>query len=91
MPVGSTKIADGPVSFVIKGIDQYRQEILTKIFADIDFVKKGLGPNFEVLPNGLDGPIYSRPASEKEVELWIQYRFVIRSLVELQNPKPKNG
>ncbi len=87
-PAGSTKIMDGTVALMIRDPDQYRRELLAKIFDDVEFVKKGLGSGFEVLLSGLDGPIQVRPCSDKEVELWINYHFSIRSLVELQNPRP---
>jgi hypothetical protein len=88
-PAGSTKVTDNTVGFLLKNPDQYRREILTKIFEDLEFLKKGLGSAFEVLPRGLDGAVQVRPCSEKEVELWINYSPDIRSVLELQNPAPK--
>ncbi len=85
--VGATKVTEGSVSFLMRDVDQYRQEILTKIFEDVNFVKKGIGAEFEVLINGLDGPIQIRPCSEREVELWIGYSFSIRSIRELERPR----
>ena len=90
-PVGATKVTDNTVGFLLKNPDQYRREILAKIFEDLEFVKKGLGSMFEVLPRGFDGAVQMRPCSEKEVELWIDYSFSIRSVLELQNPVPKTG
>lgn len=87
-PAGSTKVLDGNVGLYLEDPDQYRPELLKKIFDDIAVVKNGLGQDFEVLLSGLDGPVQVRAASEKEVELWIDYSFVIRSLVELKNPRP---
>ena len=87
-PAGVTKVTDSTVGFFLKNPDQCRHEILAKIFEDIEFVKKGLGTAFEVLPRGLNGAVQMRPCSEKEVELWIDYSFDIRSVLELQNPAP---
>jgi hypothetical protein len=87
-PSGSTRVMDGTVGLVLEKPDQYRQELLKKIFEDLAFVKEGLGAEFEVLPMGLAGPVKTRAASEKEVELWIDYGFTIRSRLELQNPAP---
>jgi hypothetical protein len=85
---GLTKVAEGSVGFLMRDVDQTRQEILTKIFEDVNFIKKGIGSEFEVLLRGLDGPVRVRPCSEREVELWIDYGFSIRSIRELENPKP---
>jgi len=90
-PAGSTKITDNTVGFLLKNPDQYRREILTKIFEDLEFVKKGLGTAFEVMPSGLNGAVQMRPCSEKEVELWIDYSFTIRSVLQLQNPGAATG
>lgn len=90
-PAGSTKVTDNTVGFLLKNPAQYRREILTKIFEDIEFIKKNLGSAFEVWPSGLDEAVQMRPCSEKEVELWIDYSFSIRSVMELQNPAPKTG
>jgi len=85
--VGLTRTTEGPVSFLLRDADQYRQEILAKVFEDVNAIKKGIGPEFEVRLSGLDGPVQLRPCSEKEVELWIQYSFSIHSIRELENPK----
>ena len=90
-PAGATKVTDNTVGFLLKNPDQYRREILAKIFEDLEFVKKGLGDAFEVLPTGLNSAVQMRPCSEKEVELWINYSFTIRSVLELQNPAPRTG
>ena len=87
-PAGSTKVMDGTVGLYLENPDQYRPELLKKIFDDVAVVKSGLGQDFEVLLSGLDGRVNTRAASEKEVELWIDYSFLIRSLVELKNPRP---
>ena len=84
-PVGVTKITDNTVGFLVKNPDQYRREILRNIFEDLEYLKKGLGPAFEVLPSGLNNSVRVRPCSEKEVELWIDYSFSIRSVLELQS------
>jgi hypothetical protein len=83
--VGVTRVSEGSVGFLMRDVDQTRQEILTKIFDDVNFIKKGIGPEFEVLLRGLDGPVKVRPCSEREVELWIDYGFTIRSIRELEN------
>jgi hypothetical protein len=85
--VGDTKVIDGPVSLFVKNPDQYRQDLLKKIFDDLDFVKSGLGMQFEVLPSGLNQSIKLRSCSETEVELWIDYSFTIRSVRELTRPE----
>jgi hypothetical protein len=87
-PVGATKIVDGTAGLILEKPEQYRQELLKAIFADVAFVRSGLGEGFEVLLSGLDGAINVRAASETEVELWIDYSFTIRSVLELQHPAP---
>jgi hypothetical protein len=81
---GNTKLKDGFVGLSIKNPNQYRREILSKFFEDLEFVKKGLGPDFELLPNGLDNRVSMRACSEFDIELWIPSGYTIRSLRELQ-------
>lgn len=85
---GETKVVDGAVYLMVEQPESYRKELLAAIFSDITFLKENLGPGFEVLPSGLDGAIQVRASSEREVELWIDYRLHVRSVVELTNPKP---
>ena len=87
-PSKDTKIRDGAVFLQLDHPEQYRRELLAAVFADIAFLKENLGSGFEVLPSGLDGAINLRAASDKTLELWINYRLVIRSTLELTNPKP---
>ena len=87
-PAGSTKVFDGTVSLMIDNPASYRRELLKEIFADLAFVQQSLGGGFEVMPAKLDGPVRVRAASEREVELWIDYSFTIRSKIELANPSP---
>ncbi len=84
---GATKLADGSVGLYLKQPSSYRREILQKIFDDLDFVKKGLGPEFEVEASGLNQQVRFRACSETEVELWIDYSFSISSVRALTNPK----
>ncbi len=81
--VGGTKVIDGPVALYLKRPNDLRKELLGKIFDDLETVKKGLGDNMEVLVTGLNAPIRLRSCSEREVELWIDYGFTIRSVYEL--------
>lgn len=85
--VGQTKAADGSVGLYIKSPEQYRREILQKIFEDLEFVKKELGPEFEVRPSGLNQRVHVRISAEAELELWIDYSFAIYSKLELANPR----
>lgn len=85
-----TKVLDGAVYLMIERPEQFRKELLEAIFTDIAFLKENVGAGFEIMPTGLDGGIQVRAASEREVELWLDYKLVIRSLVELANPRPKN-
>jgi hypothetical protein len=87
--VGLTKYSDGSVGLYVKNPDQYRREILQKVFDDVDFLKKGFGGEFEVQPNGLNGKVRMRVASEAEVELWIDYGILFRSIRELEAAKKK--
>lgn len=84
---GATKVIDGPVALFIKRPNETRAELLTKIFADYEQLKKGLGAEFEVLVSGLSGPVRLRSCSENEVELWLDYSFTIRSIRELEAKK----
>jgi hypothetical protein len=83
----TTKLVDGPVGLFIRRPSQYRGEILAKIFEDVDNVKKGLGSGFEVLVSGLSGGVKMRTCSETDVELWIDYSFSIRSILEIEAKK----
>lgn len=85
---GETKVLDGPVALFLKRPGETRTELLAKIFADLEVVKKGLGPEFEVLVDGLAGPVQLRSCSESEVELWLNYSFSIRSLREMESKRP---
>lgn len=82
--VGGTKVIDGPVALYLRRPNELRRELLGRIFDDLEVVKKGLGENQEVLVSGLNGPIRLRSCSEREVELWIDYSFTIRSVYELR-------
>ena len=82
--VGGTKVIDGPVALYLKRPNDLRKELLGKIFDDLETVKKGLGENMEVLVTGLNTPIRLRSCSEREVELWIDYGFTIRSVYEIK-------
>lgn len=84
---GDTKIIDGPAGLFLRRPNDYRAELLTKIFADIETVKKGLGADFEVLTTGLSQAVRMRACSETELELWIDYGFSIRSIREIQAKK----
>ena len=81
---GGTKVIDGPVALYLKRPNDLRKELLGKIFEDYELVKQGLGADFEVLVTGLNGPVRLRSCSEREVELWIDYSFTIRSIVDLR-------
>jgi hypothetical protein len=84
---GQTKLVDGTVGLYLKNPARFRREILDKIFADLEALKKSLGAEFEVLPSGLNRTVETRICSETDVELWIDYSFTIRSIRELTNPK----
>lgn len=83
----TTKIIDGPVGLFIRRPSQHRGELLARIFEDLEIVKAGLGPDFELLASGLNGGVHMRTCSETEVELWIDYSFTIRSVRELTAKK----
>jgi hypothetical protein len=85
--VGQTKYSDGSVGLYIKNPDQYRREILQKIFDDIEYLRKGFGETFEVQPSGLNRKVNLRVAGEGELELWIEYNFSFKSIRELTAPK----
>jgi hypothetical protein len=85
--VGQSKYSDGSVGLYIKDPDQYRREILQKVFDDLTFMKKGFGDEFEILPSGLSGKVRTRAAAEAEIELWIDYSFSFRSIRELEGKK----
>jgi hypothetical protein len=85
---GETKVLDGPVALFLKRPNETRTELLAKIFADLEIVKKGLGSDFQVLVSGLAGPVQLRSCSESEVELWLDYSFTIQSLREIESRRP---
>jgi len=87
LATATTKVIDGPVGLFLRRPSQYRVELLAKIFDDLAVVKKGLGPEFEVLVSGLSGAVRMRTCSETDVELWIDYGFTIRSIRELEAKK----
>ncbi len=82
--LGGTKVIDGPVALYLKRPNDLRKDLLAKIFEDLELVKKGLGENLEVQVTGLNGPVRLRSCSEREVELWIDYSFTIRSIADLK-------
>lgn len=86
--VGDTKILTGPVGLFVRRPNDARRELLTKVFEDLEIVKKGLGADFEVLPSGLAAAVQMRACSESEVELWIDYSFSIRSVREINARTP---
>lgn len=85
--VGQTKYNDGTVGLYLKNSDQYRREILDKIFEDFRYLKKGFDSDFELLPTGLGGKVRVRVAAEGELKLWIDYGFTFRSLREMDADK----
>lgn len=85
--VGKTRVADGTVGLTIKNPGHHRNEILDRIFEDIERVKKGVGADFEVALTGLNKPVQLRPSGEGELELWIDYSFSINSIRVIQGGK----
>jgi hypothetical protein len=85
--VGETKLIDGPAGLYLRRPNDYRKELLGKIFEDLENVKKGLGSDFEVLVSGLTHATRLRPCSETDIELWVDYSFTIRSIRELDGKK----
>lgn len=83
---GVTKLVDGTVGLYLKQPSSYRNEILQKIFDDLNVVRKGIGQEFEVRPTGLSQNVRLRACSETEVELWIDYSFAIDSVRNLTKP-----
>jgi len=55
--MANIKLLDGPVGLYILQPSQYRAELLAKVFADLEVVKKGLGAEFEVFVSGLNGGV----------------------------------
>lgn len=88
--VGQTRAADGSVGLYIKNPEQYRREILTKIFEDFEFLKKQFGAEFEIIPSGLNQKVRTRVCGEGELELWIDYSFSFTSIRALMNPMNAN-
>jgi len=84
--VGQTKAADGSVGLYVKNPEQYRREILTKVFEDFEFLKKQFGSEFEISPIGLNQKVKSRVSGEGEVELWVDYGFNFTSIRALTHP-----
>jgi hypothetical protein len=80
---GRTKYSDGSIGLYLRNPDQYRREILQKVFDDVAFMKKGFADDFEILPTGLTGRVKLRVVAEAEIELWIDYSFAFRSVREI--------
>jgi hypothetical protein len=85
--IGRTKYSDGSVGLYLRNPDQYRREILEKVFEDFAFLKKGFSDEFEIAPSGLMGRVKARVASESDIELWIEYSFGFRSIRELSSAR----
>lgn len=83
----SAKLMDGPVGLYIRRPSQYRTELLAKIFEDLESVRKGVGPEFEVQLTGLSAGVRMRTCSETDVELWIDYSLTVRSIREIEAKK----
>lgn len=84
-----SKRFDGPVNLVLNHPDQYRQELLSAIFEDLNTLKEGLGDEYEILPSGINGRVQARTHSDTEVEIWIQYGLTIRSKREFDFEQAK--
>ncbi len=87
--VGQTKYSDGSIGLYLKDPDQYRREILQKIFDDVEFLKKGFAGDFEIQPSGLNNKIRLRVAGEGQLELWIDYGIAFKSIRELDAARKK--
>lgn len=79
----SLKLVDGPVGLFIRRPGQYRKDILSRIFEDLEIVKKGLGSDFEVMVEGLSNKVEMRVCSETEIEMWIDCDYRVRSIREI--------
>lgn len=86
---GQTKATDGSVGLYMKNPNQYRREILAKVFEDFEILKKQFGGEFEIMPSGLNQKVRTRVSGEGEVELWIDYSFSFTSIRALSHPACK--
>ncbi len=73
----------------MKNPNQYRREILSKVFEDFEILKKQFGGEFEIMPSGLNQKVRTRVSGEGEVELWIDYSFSFTSIRALSHPACK--
>lgn len=74
-----TRLFHGEVDWVFRMKSEYRDDLLSRIFADLHLQRENYGPDFEVSITQLNIPLQAKLFSENEVEIWIPYNYQISS------------
>ncbi len=77
---GKSEHSLGQIQLAIDNPEQYRQELLKKILADVAFVKKTMRTSGTVSITGLEQPVLARQANDQKVELFINYSMMMELL-----------
>ena len=80
---GKSTYTLGEIQVAVADPEQYRQEILRKISADVAFVKETMQTSGTVSITGLEQPVLVRQVDDRKVELFINYSMTM----ELSNEK----
>lgn len=76
--VGRTELdADRDVDISVVGPAQYRNQIISRFAEDVKSVTSALGPDYRVVVEGIDGPVYWYRISQLELGLYIPYRYLV--------------
>jgi hypothetical protein len=67
----------GQIQLAIANPEQYRQEILTRISKDVEFVKSTVQTSGKVTITGLEQPVLVRQVDDRKVELFINYSMTM--------------
>ena len=79
--VGRTEVFPAQIGVSIVDPEKYRYELLDKIAQDLRTVKNIFGEDYRIAISGLDQRISWERTNVSEVELYIDYKFMLLPLV----------
>ena len=77
--IGRTELDVGGFGISVVNPEKYRYELINKIFSDISKIKENSKTELNISILGLDKRLRIRRYSPKEIELYLNYNFVISS------------
>lgn len=77
--IGRTELDVGEFGISVVNPEKYRYELINKIFADISKIKESSKSELNISLLGLDKRLQIRRYSSKEIELYLDYNFIIGS------------